>query len=408
MPRLLFVVLLAVVPAAAQEPARDHDITLDDYFTLAAITELAVSPDGKHVAYCEGRWDKADDRKTDLWVVATDGKGKPTRLTGDRANDRHPKWSADGKAIYVLGNRKREAEKKPPYDGTTQVWQVPLDGGDPRAVTRVEGGVTGFDYAPKADALFYSRRRHRPRTRTTSPTLRSKYKAEYGHGTRKVSEVHRLDLQDVAGREGDRREALRPRVRRHAGRQAGRDGRRPRRHGDQVRGRVAGRRVGAPDVSEGRSSRRRRTLYRAKAASPYAVAGVAGVAPGRRRGSPSAPSSTPTRPRSSSASSRTATWIGDPDEATASGRPRPRLRHRRCSGATTRRSAYLGERNGRVASWLRATETNVTLGMPRKDRGRLGVRHSARRRWRPPSLLAGGPTEFPDLVPSAAAARSQN
>jgi Tol biopolymer transport system component len=73
------------------------------------IRELAVSPDGKFVAYTEARWDKSDDlQKTDLWVVASDGNGKPTRLTGDWANDRHPKWSHDGKAIYMLGNRKRE------------------------------------------------------------------------------------------------------------------------------------------------------------------------------------------------------------------------------------------------------------------------------------------------------------
>jgi dipeptidyl aminopeptidase/acylaminoacyl peptidase len=191
--RLLALLLLAL-PALAQQPARDHAITIDDYATLAAITELAVSPDGKHVAYCEARWDTADDlRKTDLWVVATDGKGKPTRLTSDRANDRHPKWSADGKAIYVLGNRKREGETKPPHDGKTQVWRVPLDGGAPRAVTRVEGGVAGFDYAPKAGTLFYS-----VNTSVTDQDefthLRSRHKADYGHGTRQTSEIHRLDL----------------------------------------------------------------------------------------------------------------------------------------------------------------------------------------------------------------------
>jgi acylaminoacyl-peptidase len=196
MPRVLFLLLLAALPAAAQPPAvRDHDITIDDYATLATIRELAVSPDGKHVAYTEARWDKADDlSKTDLWVVSTDGKGKPTRLTGDRANDRRPKWSADGKAIYVLGNRKREAETKPPYDGKPQVWRVPLDGGDPRAVTKVEGGVTGFDYSPKADMLFYSVDASAT-DKDDFTDLRSKFKVDYGHGTRKVSEIHRLDLQ---------------------------------------------------------------------------------------------------------------------------------------------------------------------------------------------------------------------
>ena len=73
---------------------------------------------------------------------------------------------------------------------------MPLDGGEPRAVTQVEGGVAGFDYAPKADALFYAVDAVGARTRTTSRALRSKFdKLEYGHGTRKVTEVHRLDLQ---------------------------------------------------------------------------------------------------------------------------------------------------------------------------------------------------------------------
>lgn len=187
-----FVVLLLPVLARAQE--RTHTVTPDDYATLATITELAVSADGKYIAYCEGRWGETDDgRKTDLWVVRTDGSAKPARLTGDRANDRHPKWSADGTAVFVLANRKRAGETKPPFDGTTQVWRVPIDGGDPKPVTRVEGGVSGYDYAPVADAVFYSK------DDTASgddafAKLRSKYKADYGHGTRKVSEVWRLDL----------------------------------------------------------------------------------------------------------------------------------------------------------------------------------------------------------------------
>src|SRR5688500_14645205 len=189
---------LAVLLVAGLAPAQDNGakraITPEDYFSVSLVTELAVSPDGKHVAYPEARWQQpTDDRKADLWVVPTDGKGKPVRLTSERANERHPRWAADSKAIYVLANRKREAEKKPPYDGSTQVWRVPLNGDEPQAVTRVEGGVTGFDYAHKADELFYSV----DATATDEDDftkLRTTYKAEYGHGTRKVSEVYRIDL----------------------------------------------------------------------------------------------------------------------------------------------------------------------------------------------------------------------
>src|SRR5687767_9175125 len=110
-PFAFFLFLILTAPTLAQE--RTHDITPDDYATVNTITEIAVSPDGKQVAYCLATWDrKADNRKTDLWVVDTDGKGKPRQLTKDRAGEHNPKWSADGKAIYVLANRKTKDDPK--------------------------------------------------------------------------------------------------------------------------------------------------------------------------------------------------------------------------------------------------------------------------------------------------------
>jgi dipeptidyl aminopeptidase/acylaminoacyl peptidase len=191
MRRAFFLLLVLGGPALAQD--RTHDITPDDFFTLKSVTELAVSPDGKHVAYGVASWDlKADNRKTDLWVVSTDGKGTPRQLTSSRANDRHPKWAADGKGVYVLANRKNDGESKPPFNGKAQVWFVPLEGGEPIAVTKAEGGVTGFDYAPKADAVFYSADASAT-DEDEFTKLREKFtKPEYGHGKRKVSEVFRV------------------------------------------------------------------------------------------------------------------------------------------------------------------------------------------------------------------------
>jgi dipeptidyl aminopeptidase/acylaminoacyl peptidase len=185
--------VLLAAPLLAQE--RTHTVTPDDYASLNAITEIAVSPDGKQVAYCLATWDKAEDnRRSDLWVIATDGKGKPSKLTFDRANDHHIKWSADGKHIYFVGNRKKAAETKPPFDGSSQVWRIAADGsGEVKAITREAGGVTGYDYAPNADALFFSKDKDYA-DEDEFAKLRAKYKAEYGHGVRKVSEIHKLDL----------------------------------------------------------------------------------------------------------------------------------------------------------------------------------------------------------------------
>src|SRR5262245_50623436 len=106
---LVVVVLLAGTVNGQKSP---RDVTVEDYFSLASVTDLALSRDGRHVAYCESRWqESSDDRKADLWVVSLDPKDergpKPVlspaarRLTGDRANERHPRW-ATGRSIFAL------------------------------------------------------------------------------------------------------------------------------------------------------------------------------------------------------------------------------------------------------------------------------------------------------------------
>ena len=191
--RSLIVVFLFAVPSFAH--VRTHTVTPADYASISAITEIAVSPDGKRVAYGLSVWDKAEDtRRSDVWIVPTDGKGKPAKLTFDRGNDRKLKWSADSTQLYFLGNRKREAEKKPPFDGSTQVWRIAADGsGEVKAITREVGGISGYDYASKADAIYFSKdKEHADQDEFTN--LRAKTKVEYGHGVRKVSEIHKLDM----------------------------------------------------------------------------------------------------------------------------------------------------------------------------------------------------------------------
>ncbi|HYV35268.1 MAG TPA: S9 family peptidase [Gemmataceae bacterium] len=191
---LLFVTIafLVTVPRAAAQPT--HDITIDDYFTLAVIQASAISPDGKLVAYSEARWQKSTgDRKSDLWIV--DAKtSKSTKLTFDRCNPRNLMWTADSKAIYFLANRKASGEKNPPRDGKTQVWRISPTGEGLRAITEVEGGIEAFAITADGRYVFYVI--HDDHVEDEWKALREKFdKIEYGHGINKVSQVWKLDTQ---------------------------------------------------------------------------------------------------------------------------------------------------------------------------------------------------------------------
>lgn len=186
---ILACLILAVTtpPLVAQTK---RDITIDDYFTQADIFQLAYW--GGAVAYTEGRWQEStDDRKTDLWFTASGSETR--RLTSDRAGDRSPKFGYGSGTVYFLGNRKREGEKHPPYNGTTQIWRISTTGtGTPQPLTRVEGGVDAYEYPADFGSIYYLV--HVDKIEDDWSGLRAKHsKLEYGHGQNRHGQIWRLD-----------------------------------------------------------------------------------------------------------------------------------------------------------------------------------------------------------------------
>jgi dipeptidyl aminopeptidase/acylaminoacyl peptidase len=190
---LMAVLITAGIVGAADAPPRSHRITPDDYFTIAAITGVALSPDGSMAAFIEQRWEPPEaTRNSDLWVVEV-ATGSARRLTFDRSNEAVPRWSADGAFIYYTTDSKRPGDEAPPYDGSTQVWRVSPAGGEPQAVTRIAGGIGHFDLAGDGSSLFFTT----TTTRVDGPwkDLRELYPdLEYGHGVTPFNAVWQLDL----------------------------------------------------------------------------------------------------------------------------------------------------------------------------------------------------------------------
>ena len=98
-----------------------------------------LSPDGRFVAYAAGPLGRPEKhRQTALWLVATEGRSAPRRLTAGTAHERLPKWSPDGAWLYFLSDR---AER-----GKAQLHRLPLGGGEAEALTGWQGNIE--EYAP--------------------------------------------------------------------------------------------------------------------------------------------------------------------------------------------------------------------------------------------------------------------
>jgi dipeptidyl aminopeptidase/acylaminoacyl peptidase len=129
--------------AAAQSP---HVFSLDDLAKLRRVSDPDLSPDGSRVAYEVHTTNPKEDRhETHIWMTGWDGK-ETVRLTSGKESESTPRWSPDGRYLAFLSARSDQNE-------ASQIWLLPLGGGEAERVTELPGGVDDFDWAPDSRRL---------------------------------------------------------------------------------------------------------------------------------------------------------------------------------------------------------------------------------------------------------------
>lgn len=173
-------------PARAADPPRP--VTVDDYFSLGILNEVAASSAARAVAYTEGRWQEStNDRKTDVWVVPFSG-GPPRRITFDRAGYDTIRWSDDGKFVYCASNISLSGTP-----ASRQVVRVAADGSGTVPVSRADGGIDTYELTAKGDAIFYKTSGEEDSAEWSA--LRSRFsKLKYGTRSRATTTFFRVDL----------------------------------------------------------------------------------------------------------------------------------------------------------------------------------------------------------------------
>ncbi len=140
---LLFLVAWQSAPAA-------DSLSANDLLALKHVATAIISPDGEWVTYTIDVPRSLDDDPgpaySELHVYSVKGRTSRPFITG-KQRILSPLWRPDGSAIAYLTRR---GEKAP-----TQVWMIPLTGGESSQLTDAPEGVQGFRWHPSGSKIGY-------------------------------------------------------------------------------------------------------------------------------------------------------------------------------------------------------------------------------------------------------------
>src|SRR5579872_297999 len=134
----------------------NRGVTPEDYFAFHFLSDAHISPDGKQIAYVTTVVDQQRNRRnSSIWIVATDGRSAPRRLTSENFNSSSPRWSPDGFVIAFLSTRTADgAPPSPPSANPAtpaarveaegarpQICILSMSGGEAQVVSHLKNGV---------------------------------------------------------------------------------------------------------------------------------------------------------------------------------------------------------------------------------------------------------------------------
>ncbi|QYJ86417.1 S9 family peptidase [Shewanella mesophila] len=172
---------------------RTHKITNSDFFDIANMSNVQLSPDGKHAVWLESRWDKELDKaQKDLWLIDTKTR-KTERLTFTNESESSPQWSPEGQYVYYIGKQSNE-DKKAPYNGKPQVFRLSIQGGESVPVTKEVEGVNAFQLGVDGNTLYFLGNKTKTDKDLWAGMRASHSTPKYGHGKVTTNPLYKLDL----------------------------------------------------------------------------------------------------------------------------------------------------------------------------------------------------------------------
>ena len=143
---LLLVLCVSLAALSAVPTDQTHPFSVKDMLAMDRLSDPQVSPDGKWIVFVLRVTDlEANRGRTDLWLLGADGTGL-RRLTSHPEGDSNPRWTPDGKSVFFISTR----------SDSSQVWRIPIDGGEAQQVTDLPLDVGNLLVSPNGKHIAFT------------------------------------------------------------------------------------------------------------------------------------------------------------------------------------------------------------------------------------------------------------
>src|ERR1700674_2771826 len=141
----LLLLTCAALAAISGSWAQNRPFDVETMLRISRISEPALSPDGKLVAFTVQTVDlDKNTRPKQIYVVPLEG-GVPRQITHEGTDNERPRWSPDSKQLYFVSNR----------GGSAQVWAMDPDGAKARQITRLSTEAGGILVSPDGKKIVF-------------------------------------------------------------------------------------------------------------------------------------------------------------------------------------------------------------------------------------------------------------
>ncbi len=145
--RVIASIALVLALGVSPRGAAKRFITENDLMKFTWIADPQISPDGTMVAFVQVTVNEKDNKyESSLYTVSAAGGAAPVRITGG-TRDTGPRWAPDGRSIAFV---------RPNEKDTPQIFVLPMQGGEARALTDLPKGAAAPAWSPDGKTIAFT------------------------------------------------------------------------------------------------------------------------------------------------------------------------------------------------------------------------------------------------------------